>query len=205
MQESHLSNQPHAANQQPTEPANSDQRKAEPTVHPPDQAIQDSSEPGIAPESDLRQAIGKLQAELATANDKYIRLYAEFENFRKRAMQERIALIETAGEKLLQQFLPILDDFERALVALRQEHVSLKALEEGVELIHDKMIRFLEQAGVQPMLLEKGSVFDTAAHEAITKAPVNDPALHHKVIDVVEKGYMLKDKVLRYAKVIIGE
>jgi molecular chaperone GrpE len=155
-------------------------------------------------EGELQQTVEKLQAELAAANDKYIRLYADFDNFRKRTSQERILLMETAGEKLLQQFLPILDDFERALGAIRQENVSLRAVEEGVQLIHDKMLHFLEQAGVEIMPLEKGSVFNTELHEAITRIPVTEKDLHDKVIDVIEKGYTLKSKVLRYAKVIIG-
>lgn len=207
MKENHSPNQAHINNGETAEPADNHQPqpKETPTSHQQGRAAQDSSKPAVTSESDLQQTLEKLQAELATANDKYIRLYAEFENFRKRTLQERVSLIETAGEKLLQQLLPILDDFERALAALHQEHVSLQAVEEGVELIHDKMTRFLEQAGVQPMLLEKGSVFNAEFHEAITKTPVTDQALHNKIIDVIEKGYMLKSKVLRYAKVIIGE
>jgi molecular chaperone GrpE len=207
MKENHSSDQAHVNNGQAYEPANNHQSpsKEVPTSHQQDHAAQASSEPAVAPESNIQQTLEKLQAELATANDKYVRLYAEFENFRKRTIQERISLIETAGEKLLQNFLPILDDFERALVALRQENASLEAVEEGVQLIHDKMIHFLEQAGVQPMPLEKGSMFNAEFHEAITKTPVTDRAVHDKVIDVIEKGYMLKGKVLRYAKVIIGE
>ncbi len=207
MKENHSSNNAPVNNGQTHEPADShqSQSKEAPTLPQQDHAAQASSQPTVAPESDIQQALEKAQAELATANDKYIRLYAEFENFRKRTIQERTSLVETAGEKLLQQLLPILDDFERALVALRQENVSLEAVEEGVQLIHDKMIRFFEQAGVQPMPVEKGSFFNAELHEAITKTPVADKALHDRVIDVVEKGYMLKSKVLRYAKVIIGE
>lgn len=198
MQEDHLTNQAHANNGQTSESADSQQS-------PPSQAPTSAHlhHAGV-PESELQQAVEKLQADLATANDKYVRLYAEFENFRKRTVQERISLIETAGEKLLQEFLPILDDFERALMALRQENVSLEAVEQGVLLIHDKMIHFLDQAHVEAMPLEKGSSFNAEFQEAITKTPVTDPALHDKIIEVVEKGYMLKGKVLRYAKVIIG-
>ena len=150
------------------------------------------------------QAIKKLQQELAIANDKYVRLYAEFDNFRKRNAQERLALIETAGEKVLEKMLPIVDDFERALTVLRQKDVSVAAVEQGVELIHDKMMHLLEQAGVQVMNLEKGSPFDPALHEAITKTPVSDASLRGKIVDIIEKGYLLKHKILRYAKVIIG-
>jgi len=153
----------------------------------------------------LKQTLEKVQQELAITNDKYIRLYAEFENFRKRTSQEKLSLIETAGEKILQQVLPVIDDFERGLTALQQENVSVQAVEEGVKLIHDKLLHILEQAGVQLMQLEKGSPFDAELQEAITKIPVTDASLHGKVVDIIEKGYLLKNKVLRYAKVIIGE
>lgn len=162
-------------------------------------------EPSDITEADLKQTIDKLQQQLTAANDKYLRLYAEFENFRRRTAQERLTLMETAGEKILQLILPIIDDFERALTALRQKNVSVAAVEEGVELIHDKLMHLLEQAGVQAMKLDKGSPFDAELQEAITKTSVSDPALQGKVVDVIEKGYLLKNKVLRYAKVIIGE
>ncbi|ACE06334.1 hypothetical protein Aasi_0978 [Candidatus Amoebophilus asiaticus 5a2] len=174
----------------------------------------EASTTGIPPNSEekqvetlgsLKQTLDKAQQELAIANDKYIRLYAEFENFRKRTNQEKLSLIETAGEKILQQVFPVIDDFERGLTALQQENVSVQAVEEGVKLIHDKLLHILEQAGVQPMQLEKGSPFDAELQEAITKTPVTDASLHGKVVEIIEKGYLLKNKVLRYAKVIIGE
>jgi molecular chaperone GrpE len=153
----------------------------------------------------LQQILEKVKEELSIANDKYVRLYAEFENFRKRTSQEKLALIETASEKILQQILPVIDDFERALASLQQDNISVEAAEEGVKLIHDKMLHILEQAGVQVMQLEKGSPFDAELQEAITKIPVTEAALHGKIVDVIEKGYLLKNKVLRHAKVIIGE
>jgi molecular chaperone GrpE len=156
-------------------------------------------------EPDLKQIVEKLQQELTLANDKYLRLYAEFENFRRRTAQEKLMLMETAGEKILQEMLPIVDDFERALAALRQENVSVAAVEQGVELIHDKMMHLLVQSAVQAMKVEKGMPFNPDFHEAIAKTPVTDPTLRGKIVDIVEKGYLLKDKVLRYAKVIIGE
>jgi molecular chaperone GrpE len=207
MKEKHPSNQAPVNNRQAAGLADSHrpQPQEAPISDKQHHAAQGSSKSAITSEIELQQTVEKLQAELAAANDKYIRLYADFENFKKRTLQERISLIETAGERLLQEFLPILDDFERALAALRQENVSLEAVEQGVELIHDKMLHFLEQAGIQPMPVEKGSAFNAELHEAITKTPVSDQVLHNKIIDVVEKGYMLKGKVLRYAKVIIGE
>ena len=143
----------------------------------------------------------KVQEELATANDKYLRLYAEFENFRRRTAQEKVALINTAGEGILKQLLPIVDDFERALAALP---ATDKATQEGIQLIYDKLLHLLQQASVQPMPLEKGAAFDTELHEAVTQMPTDDPALKGKVVDVLEKGYLLQEKVLRFAKVVTG-
>ena len=150
----------------------------------------------------------KMQEDLSTANEKYIRLYAEFDNFRKRTNQEKLTLIDTASERILHRVIPIIDDFERALVSFpKKEAISetFVVVQEGIKLIYDKMLHLLEQSGVQPMAVVKGSTFDTELHEAITKTPVTDTQLCGKVVDVIEKGYLLKNKVLRYAKVIIGE
>lgn len=146
----------------------------------------------------------KAQAALAEANDKYVRLYAEFENFRRRAAKEKLALIETASEDILKKLLPIIDDFERALSALQQDGTPAEAMQEGIKLIYDKLIHLLHQVGVQPMELTKGTDFDAELHEAVTQTPVEDKALQGKVVDILEKGYCLKDKVLRFAKVVIG-
>ncbi len=152
--------------------------------------------------TELQQALAQAHEDLAVANEKCLRIHAEFDNFRKRTAQERITLIETAGGKLLEQFLPLLDDFERALDAVNEEQPSVA---KGIQLIHEKMIQFLAQANVQAMPIEAGSDFNPELHEAISKTAVSDKALQHKIIHVATKGYMLKDKVLRYAKVIIGE
>jgi molecular chaperone GrpE len=154
---------------------------------------------------DLQEALEQAEAEVAIANDKCLRIHAEFDNFRKRTVQERISLIETAGQTLLEEFLPIVDDFERALHAFDEEKYSLDAVATGIKLIHDKMIQFLVQAHVYPMPIEAGTTFNPDFHEAISKTAVSNKALQNKIIDVVTKGYMLKDKVLRYAQVIIGE
>lgn len=155
-------------------------------------------------EQEQAQALEKVQAALAEAHDKYVRLYAEFENFRRRAAKEKIALIETASEAILKKLLPILDDFERALAAAAQSSAPPEAMQKGVRLIYDKLIHLYQQAGVQPMETTQGTPFDAELHEAVTQTPVEDKALQGKVVEVVEKGYCLRDKVLRFAKVVIG-
>ncbi len=158
---------------------------------PPDQ------QPQAAPE-----AQPTLQQELTAANDKYVRLYAEFENFRRRTAQEKATLISTAGEDLLKKLLPIVDDFERALAALPAADA---ATQQGIQLIYDKLVQLLQQAHVQPMTVTQGTPLDTALHEAIAQAPTQDPTLQGRIIDITEKGYLLNDKVLRFAKVVIGK
>lgn len=150
------------------------------------------------------QALPKAQQELAAVHDKYLRLYSEFENFRRRTAQEKLALIETASEDILQKLLPIVDDFERALAAMHATDAVAQATQEGIQLIYDKLLHLLQQAGVQAMPLEKGAPFDTDLHEAVTQMPTEDNALKGKVLDVLEKGYLLKEKVLRFAKVVTG-
>jgi|LakMenEpi03Aug12_release.lakeMendotaPanAssembly.Ray.scaffolds.fasta_scaffold172897_1 molecular chaperone GrpE len=152
------------------------------------------------PLQELKQA----QEDLATTNEKYLRLYSEFENFRKRAAKERLYLIETAGESILKKLLPITDDFERALEALQATDAVPQAMQEGIRFIYEKLTHLLQQEGVQSMPLEKGTVFDTELHEAVTQIPAADKSMQGKVLDVLEKGYLLKEKVLRFAKVVTG-
>jgi molecular chaperone GrpE len=151
-------------------------------------------------QENLSQALKKVQEELAATNDKYLRLYSEFENFRRRATKEKLSLIEAAGEGVLKKLLPIADDFERALAALQSTDATAPATHEGIHLIYEK----LTQEGVQPMPLEKGTIFDVELHEAVTQIPVEDKEMQGKVLDVLEKGYLLKEKVLRFAKVVTG-
>lgn len=135
--------------------------------------------------------------------DKYIRLYSEFENYRKRTAKEKIDIITNASENLLKEILPVIDDFERAIV--NNEKVSeAKTIKEGFELIHNKLYKTLTNQGLKPMdAIEKN--FDPDIHEAITKIPAPKNKLKGKVIDVVEKGYTINDKVIRFAKVVVGE
>jgi molecular chaperone GrpE len=140
--------------------------------------------------------------EAADWKDKYVRLYAEFENFRKRSMKEKSDLILTAGEDIVKNLLPVVDDFERALNNIPATEEN-KALREGVDLIYQKYLRTLQQKGLKEMQA-KGEMFNPDVHEAITQIPAPSEDLKGKVIDVVEKGYYMGDKVIRYAKVVIG-
>ncbi len=145
--------------------------------------------------------ITKLQGEVGEQKDKFIRLYSEFENFRRRTAKEKIDMIQSANESLIKTLLPVADDFERATKSFKDKEV--KELE-GFLLIHNKFKKTLDQAGVKVMELKAGSEFNADLHEAITQIPVSDDALVGKIVDVVENGYLLNEKVIRHAKVIIG-
>jgi molecular chaperone GrpE len=144
----------------------------------------------------------KLQADLAESKDKYLRLYSEFENFRRRTAKERLELIQSANEQLIKSLLPVIDDFERAEKAFNKEQPSVDM--EGFSLIQNKLKKVLEQYGVKPMNVEKGTSFNPDLHEAITQIPAPEENLKGKIVDVVERGYMLNEKVIRYAKVVVG-
>ena len=133
--------------------------------------------------------------------DKYMRLYAEFDNFRKRTMREKAELIGSASSDIMLQLLPLVDDFDRAQ---DNETDDVAALKEGVGLIHSKLVATLNSKGLQAMEVKPGDDFDLDKHEAIANIPAPTEDLKGKVVDIVEKGYMLGDKVLRYAKVVIG-
>ncbi len=136
--------------------------------------------------------------------DKYLRLVAEFDNYRKRTARERIELIMTAGEDAIKGLLNILDDFERAIKASEAAQ-DVDSIREGTKLIHQKLMDYLSSKGLKPVESEVGSDFDTDLHDAVTKFPAPDEAHKNKIIDTVQKGYKLNDKVIRYAKVVVGE
>jgi|SRR5690606_29487272 len=143
----------------------------------------------------------KLRAENQELKDKYLRLYSEFENYRRRTAKERLDLIKTASEDVMLDLISVVDDFERAL---KVESSDAQALMEGNLLIYNKFIKILENKGLQPMGELIGKEFDAETQEAITMIAAPSEDLKGKVIDVVEKGYTLGDKVIRYAKVVIG-
>jgi molecular chaperone GrpE len=140
--------------------------------------------------------------ELQVAKDKYIRLFSEFENFRKRTAKEKLNLIQTANEKLILAILPVLDDVDRAQKSF-DEAEDVEALKEGVNLVFEKLVKILEQKGLEKMNVQ-GEVFDAEIHEAITQIPASSDDMKGKIMDVVEKGYKLGEKVIRFAKVVIG-
>lgn len=135
--------------------------------------------------------------------DKYVRLYSEFDNFRKRSIKEKAEIIKGASGDVIGSLLPVLDDFDRA-IASNKEADDIDGLKEGFELIHNKLLNILKTKGLQPME-SKGKDFDVDHHEAITQMPVEDASQKGKVMEVAEPGYFLNDTVLRYAKVVVGK
>ena len=151
----------------------------------------------------VEEQLEQAESELLELKDKHIRLQAEFDNYRKRTLKERMELLKTASESLLISILPVIDDFDRAVQTLDkvEEEGHLK---DGVMLIYNKFQDFLKQNGVKE-IEAKEKPFDTDLHEAITKIPAPTKELKGKIVDVVQKGYYLNDKVIRFSKVVIGE
>ncbi|GAB3794266.1 hypothetical protein GCM10028819_07410 [Spirosoma humi] len=140
--------------------------------------------------------------EVAELKDKYLRLYADFENFRRRTAKEKLELINNANEGVLKALIPVVDDFERAMQSIENTN-DVAALKEGVSLIYHKLFKTLEGKGLKPMV-SKGETFDADLHESVTQFPAPSDDLKGKVIEEIEKGYYLNDKVIRFAKVIVG-
>ena len=136
-------------------------------------------------------------------NNKFLRLYAEFENFRKRTNKERLDIINNANADLLKDLIPVIDDFERA-IANNESSEDIVAIKEGFSLIYNKYKGILQTKGLKSMEA-KGDVFDPEVHEAVANMPTDDKKLKGKIIDDVEKGYLLNERVLRYAKVVVGQ
>ena len=145
----------------------------------------------------------EIQKEDQDFKEKYIRLYSEYENYRKRTAKEKIDLITNACENVIKELLPILDDFERAIDNNKNVE-DASVLKEGFDLIYSKMHKGLINQGLKPMEAN-GKDFDSEIHEAITKIPAPNEKLKGKVVDVIEKGYQINEKVIRYAKVVVGE
>jgi len=136
--------------------------------------------------------------------DKFLRLFAEFENYKKRTTRERIELFKTAGQEVMTSLLPVVDDFERALSHIDDDKEA-EELRKGVLLIYQKFYKTLEQKGLSKIETNSGDTFDAEIHEAITQIPAPTDDLKGKVIDCIEKGYKLGDKIIRYPKVVIGQ
>ncbi len=149
------------------------------------------------------EEIAELKEQLAELNDKYLRLFSDFDNYRKRSNAEKIELIKTASREVIEGLLPVLDDFERALQHLKEQNADEQTIQ-GVELIYNKLFNYLKQKGLEPMD-SKGKDFNTDYHDAITQIPAPSDDLKGKVVDVIQKGYLLNGNIIRHAKVVVGQ
>jgi molecular chaperone GrpE len=162
----------------------------------------EEQEPVNEANSSSNEENDKLKHENGELRDKYMRLYADMENLRRRTAKEKLEMQKTANESLMLAMLPVLDDFERAAKTFSNDMKELESVKTGFELIHNKMLRALEQKGLTA-ITSMGEVFNSELHEAITQVPAGDE-MKGKVVDEVEKGYYLGEKVIRFAKVVIG-
>ncbi|MGO4912997.1 nucleotide exchange factor GrpE [Leeuwenhoekiella sp. W20_SRS_FM14] len=151
----------------------------------------------------VEDQIANLQVELDKEKDKFLRLFAEFENYKRRTSKERVEMFKTAGQEVLQAMLPVLDDFDRAAIEIQK--AKDKNLQKGVELISNKLRETLKSKGLKEMEVSAGDVFNADIHEAITQIPAPKDSLKGKIVDVVEKGYELGDKIIRFPKVVTGK
>jgi molecular chaperone GrpE len=158
----------------------------------------------VSTEDDMSETVEESwEAKFLEMQDRYLRLHAEFDNFRKRTNKERIEIVATANAGILKELIPILDDFERA-TTFNDTATEIQSVKEGFSLIHNKYKGILESKGLKPMA-SKGEVFDSELHEAIANIPAESEDMKGKIIDDVEKGYTLHDKVVRFAKVVVGQ
>ncbi|NVK51497.1 MAG: nucleotide exchange factor GrpE [Flavobacteriaceae bacterium] len=162
-----------------------------------------ATEPQVVENQEVKKEEPSAEELIQAEKDKYLRLFAEFENYKKRTTKERIELFKTANQELMTTLLPILDDFDRGLAEIKK--AKDKELLKGMQLINDKLKKSLEQKGLSLLKVKAGDVFDADLHEAITQIPAPTAKLKGKVIDCVEKGYKLGDKIIRYPKVVIGQ
>ena len=160
-------------------------------------------EPQLEGNQEVIEEVATPEELIQAEKDKYLRLFAEFENYKKRTTKERIELFKTAGQELMTSMLPIMDDFDRGLAEIKK--AKDKELLKGMQLINDKLKKTLEQKGLTLMEVKEGDSFDADIHEAITQIPAPTDKLKGKVIDCIESGYKLGDKIIRYPKVVIGQ
>ena len=151
----------------------------------------------------LKNQLKTLNEDLENEKDKFLRLFAEFENYKRRTSKERIDLFSTASQDVIQSLLPVIDDFDRALIEMSKHEET--ELSKGVKLIKNKLQSTLEQKGLSLIEVNNGDIFDSDIHEAVTQISAPNDELIGKIIDVIEKGYKLGDKVIRFPKVVIGK
>lgn len=154
-------------------------------------------------EENVNDALANLQDEFSREKDRYLRLFAEFENYKKRTARERIEMFKTAGEDIVLSLLPVLDDFGRALKEL--EKSKDEGHYKGTELIYNKLKETLRSKGLEEVEVNPGDEFDVEIHEAVTQTPAPEEKLKGKIVDIVEKGYYMGGKIIRYPKVVIGQ
>ncbi len=168
-----------------------------------DGPVMSDEQPNPAELQEETAALDNWESKYKDINDRYLRLYSDFDNYKKRVAKERIELSKTAAADIFSALLPVLDDFDRATKAMDLAGATVESLREGLQLVHAKMKGILVARGLEEMDAT-GQVFDAEIHEAITQIPAPDESLKGKVIDQVEKGYALNGKVIRYAKVVVG-
>ncbi|MEZ3549309.1 MAG: nucleotide exchange factor GrpE [Muribaculaceae bacterium] len=170
-------------------------------VNPDEETVEEAE--NVEEVDDMEKKVAALEDQLAKEKKEYLFLMAEFDNFRKRTLKEKSEIIKNAGENVLKGLLPIMDDFERGLKAAETTDDSA-AMKEGMSLIYNKLKKYLAQNGVKE-IDPADDTFDTEKHEAISAVPVPDESKKGKILDTIEKGYMINDKVLRHAKVVVGQ
>ena len=176
-----------------------DEEQAQKTT---DEATDEAEEP-VDEMTELKNKIESLEKELENSKKEYLFLMAEFDNFRKRTLKEKSEIIKNGAENAMRELLPVIDDFERAIKAL-DDNNEIDSLKEGVDLIYKKFMKYLEKNGVKP-IDSNDKDFDTELHEAVTTVPAADESKKGKIVDTIQKGYTLNDKVLRHAKVVVGQ
>lgn len=168
----------------------------------PDDITSEEKELGKAPEAGPEKRIAELETQVSALNDKYLRIYSEFDNFRKRTAKERVEILNMASADVIKSLLPVVDDFERA-IKNNENATDIASVNEGIVLIAQKLRSILNKNGLEPMN-SIGETFDVDLHEAITNIPAPSEDMKGKVVDEVEKGYTLNGKVIRFAKVVVG-
>ncbi len=162
-----------------------------------------SSKKSSSKKKSSKAKVEELEQELSVSKDKYLRLFAEFENYKKRNTKERLELMSTAGRRTIEKILPVLDDFDRAKKSAEDENTN-EQLSEGILMVYNKLYSVMENLGVTPMETTE-QAFDPEFHEAITEIPAPSDEMKGKIIDTVERGYLLNDKIIRFAKVVVGK
>lgn len=163
----------------------------------------DNEKPVIEKEKTQEEMIGDLELQVSESKDKYLRLYAEFDNFKKRTIKEKIDYLKSANRDTIYALLPVIDDFDRAKKSAEDDD-SIELFSEGVNLVYNKLHTIMANQGLKAME-STGEAFDPELHEALTEIPAPSEDMKGKIIDTIEKGYLLKDKIIRHAKVVVGK